>query len=77
LIQTEREFGYRLEAVLIYYEKPIDVSNLLPPLARAVVFGNGTIAKLLSLSQKVCDACKGKPAPEQLKLYRQYLQVDF
>ncbi len=74
LFQTEREFGYRLEAVLIYYEKPVDVSNLLPPMARAVVFGNGSISKLLDLSQRVCSAVEGKGPTEQLMLYRQYLQ---
>jgi hypothetical protein len=74
LFHTEREFGYRLEAVLLYYEKPIDVSNLLPPMARAVVFGNGSIAKLLALSQKVCTAAEGKSHAEQLRLYLQYLQ---
>lgn len=59
--------------MLLYYERPVDVSNLLPPTARAVVFGNGTIAKLLSLSQKVCAAAEGKSASEQLALYRQFL----
>ena len=47
--------------------------QFLPPTARAVVFGNGTIAKLLSLSQKVCAAAEGKSASEQLALYRQFL----
>lgn len=74
LFQTEREFGYRLEAVLVYYERPIDLNNLLPPMARAVVFGNGSIAKLLALSQAVCAAAQGKTQTEQLLLYRQYLQ---
>ncbi len=71
--QTERDFAYRLEAVHTFYEKPIDVSNLLPPMARAVVFGNGTIAKLWALSRAVSDFPRDKSPGERIAAYRQYL----
>jgi hypothetical protein len=56
-----------------FYEKPIEASNLLPPMARTTVFGNGTIAQLLALSTRVASVPRDKSPGERLAEYRAYL----
>ncbi len=61
--------------MLTFYEKPIEENGLLPPTARTVVFGNGSIAKLLALSQRISEFPRNKPAGERIAAYRGYLAV--
>lgn len=53
LLNTERDFATRLEAVVLFYETPIREQKLLPETAIQVVFGKNTLAQMVA-SSRVC-----------------------
>ena len=73
LFASEIDFATRLEAVHTFYEKEIDQQNLLPPMARAVVFGNNSLVKLLTKSRSMLEWSDKEPA-KQFAAFQRYLE---
>lgn len=74
LLQTEKDFGTRVEAIYLHYEAPVRAENLLPPAAQIVVFGNNTAEKLVAASRACTEAWEATAdIAQQIIIFWDYL----
>jgi hypothetical protein len=74
LLQTEKDFANRMEALCLHYEEPVRLDVLLPVEAQRVIFGNGSAAKLVAASRACADAWEATTdIADQIVIFWDYL----